>query len=55
MLFSRLKNPLLLPCGLDVRDRAGEKDLGLAFQNVESCRTEFAFAADDLPGAETVA
>ena len=51
MLFRRLKNPLLRPCGLDVCDRAREVDLGFSFEDVEGGRSEIAFAADDLAGA----
>ena len=51
MLVSLLKKPFAAALRLDVRHRAGEKDLGLAFQNVERGRAEFAFAADDLAGA----
>ena len=50
--FQPAEKSSMLPCGLDVRDRAREIHLGFAFENVESRGSEIAFAADDLARAK---
>src|SRR5205085_1845681 len=41
--------------GMDVRNRCGEVDLGLAFENVKRRGAVFTFAADDVAGAKSAA
>ena len=52
LLVSRARKPLGRALRLHVRDGSGERDAGLAFQNVKRGRAEFAFAAHDVAALE---